>query len=487
VVASTSAAQTAASTVPGPRGNPFLGSAMALRRDLLGSLLRDRETYGDLVRYRLGPVGPLRQHMVVAHHPDDVQNVLAHTERTISKDTIGFRAMADLLGRGLLTTHGDEWRRQRRIVQPLFTPRRVEGYAGLMAEEASRISGGGPEALARGGPAPMGLERGRPATEQVDIHLLMLRYTLRVVGRALFGDAIEDLVPVLHDLVPAVSDATLRRTFQLRQTPIERRTPRNLRPRRLRAREYAVVDEVLSRSPAPRDPTDDEAAAEGRDDLVTRLRLARDPETGDALSEAEIRDQALIFLMAGHETTAGALTFTLHLLGRHQEVQDRVAAEVTAVLGDRAAPQAEDLPRLTLTRAALLEGMRLYPSAHITERIATAPLTLAGYDLPAGTLVAVSPWSTQRHPDFWAGPDTFDPDRWLDEDAARSRPRYAYFPFGGGPRSCVGEHFAMLEAVVLLAAFLRRHQVTSLTDRLDIVPMITLRPRGAVPVLLARR
>ncbi len=463
---------TALAGVPGPRGNPLLGSAAALRRDLLGTLLRDRERYGDLVAYPLGPVGPLRQHFLVAHHPDDVQRVLAQTERTLSKDTIGFRAMSDLLGRGLLTTEGAEWRRQRRIVQPLFTPHRVEGYAALMAQEAARVVGSGAGPLVR---------------EPVDVHLLMLRYTLRVVGRALFGDAIEDLVPVLHDLVPAVSDATLRRTFQLRQSPMERRTPRNRRPRRLRAQEYAVVDEILSRSPRPGEPGHDAVAAEERDDLVTRLRAARDPETGDALSEAEIRDQALIFLMAGHETTAGALTFTLHLLGRHGRVQDRVADEVCTVLGDRAAPSAEDLPKLALTRAALQEGMRLYPSAHITERVTREPLTLAGHDLPAGTLVAVSPWSTQRHPEFWPEPARFDPDRFLDEESVRARPRYAYFPFGGGPRGCVGEHFAMLEAVILLATLLRRNQVTALSSRLGIAPMITLRPDGAVPVLLSDR
>jgi cytochrome P450 len=454
---------------PGPRGNPLLGTAVRLRRDLLGTLLRDRERYGDLVVYPVGPAGPLRQTLVVAHHPDDVQRVLGQTERTLSKDTVGFRAMADVLGRGLLTTEGAHWRRQRRIVQPLFTPRRVEGYARLMAEEAARITGDGAESSLPG--------------EPVDVHLLMLRYTLRVVGRALFGDAIEDLVPVLHDLVPAVSDATLRRTFQLVHTPMDWPTPRNLRPRRLRAQEYAVVDEILSRSPAPGHATYDE----GRDDLVTRLRAARDPDTGDALSEAEIRDQALIFLLAGHETTAGALTFTLHLLGRHPQVQDRVAEEVRTVLGDRVAPGPADLPRLRLTRAALLEGMRLYPSAHITERVTREPLSLAGHDLPAGTVVAVSPWSTQRHPGFWPDPEVYDPDRFLGEEAARGRPRYAYFPFGGGPRSCVGEHFALLEAVVLLAAMLRRHRVTSLASRLDIVPMITLRPRGAVPVLLTER
>jgi cytochrome P450 len=339
-----------------------------------------------------------------------------------------------------------------------------------MAEEAARIAGD---------------PRAGAGDEPVDLHLLMLRYTLRVVGRALFGDAIEDLVPVLHDLVPAVSDATMRRTFQLRQSPMHRRTPRNIRPRRLRAREYAVIDEILSRSSATGDTSYD-----GRDDLVTRLRAARDPETGDALSEAEIRDQALIFLMAGHETTAGALTFTLHLLGRHQAFQERVGEEVAAVLGERPAPEPDDcvdMARLPLTRAALLEGMRLYPSAHITERLTLQPLTLAGHDLPARTLVAVSPWSTQRHPRFWPDPSEFDPERFLDEAAVKARPRYAYFPFGGGPRSCVGEHFAMLEAVILLAALLRRYEVTSLTDRLEISPMITLRPKGAVPVLLTDR
>jgi cytochrome P450 len=459
-----SRAQTPA--LPGPRGNPLVGSAVALRRDLLGTLLRDRERYGDLVAYPIGPAGPLRQQLVVAHHPDDVQRVLTHTERALSKDTIGFRAMADLLGHGLLTTEGDEWRRQRRIVQPLFTPRRVEGYAGLMADEAARVV--------------------HSASGPVDLHLLMLRYTLRVVGRALFGDAIEDLVPVLHELVPAVSDATMRRTFQLRVSPMDRRTPRNIRPRRLRAQEYAVIDEILSRSPAPGDPAYD-AAADERDDLVTRLRAARDPESGDALSEAEIRDQALIFLMAGHETTAGALTFTLHLLGRHPQIQDRVTEEVAEVLGDRPAPDPGDLAKLPLTRAALLEGMRLYPSAHITERITRAPLTVAGHPLPAGSLVAVSPWSTQRHPDFWPRPSEFEPDRFLDEAAARQRPRYAYFPFGGGPRSCVGEHFAMLEAQILLAALLRRYRVTPMSSRLEIVPMITLRPRGNVPVTLTDR
>jgi cytochrome P450 len=157
------------------------------------------------------------------------------------------------------------------------------------------------------------------------------------------------------------------------------------------------------------------------------------------------------------------------------------------VLGDRSAPDAGDLPKLSMTRAALQEGMRLYPSAHITERLTLEPVRLADHEVPEQTIVAVSPWSTQRHPQFWPNPDEFDPGRFLDEALVKARPRYAYFPFGGGPRSCVGEHFAMLEAVILLAAMLRRYQVTAWSSRLDIEPMITLRPTGAVPVLLTPR
>jgi cytochrome P450 len=218
--------------------------------------------------------------------------------------------------------------------------------------------------------------------------------------------------------------------------------------------------------------------------LVTRLRQARDPVTGAPLSEAEIRDQALVFLMAGHETTAGALTFTLHLLGRFPDVQARVAAEVHEVLGPDDAPSAEQYQRLVWTRAALIEGMRLSPSAHTTERCTAEPLELGGFRLPADQIVLVSPWSTHRHPDFWPDAERFDPRRFV---GSHDRPRYAYFPFGGGPRSCVGEHFAMLEAVILLAALLRHRTVRSVRADLPVTPQITLRPVGDVPVALTAR
>jgi cytochrome P450 len=442
-------------SMPGPDGHRLLGNGRGLREDLLGALLGDMHRYGDLVRYDIVPgVKPLHVTLVAAHHPDDVRTVLTQTERALSKDTIGFRVLADLLGHGLLTTEGDTWRRQRRIVQPLFTRRTIDRYAELMAEEATRLE------------LSPGIN---------ELNLSMRRYTLRVVGRALFSEDIDDTVSELHELVPRVSDVAIRRTFQLFRVPLRVPTPRNLAARRARREEYAIVDRIIARSPQ---------SDSSRDDLLTRLRAARDPDTGEGLSEQEIRDQMLVFLLAGHETTAGALTATLHLLGRHPEEQEAVAAEVAEVLAGRPAPAPEDLPRLVRTKAALLEGMRLYPPAYLTERITREPVSLGDYVLPPGVLVFVAPWTTHRHPEFWPDPERYDPSRFMGE---HDRPSYAYFPFGGGPRACVGEHFAVLEATILLATVLARYRVTAVQPELVVEPLVTLRPVGSVPVKLESR
>jgi cytochrome P450 len=378
--------------------------------------------------------------------------VLTQTERAYSKQTLGFQVLAELLGFGLLTTEGDTWRRQRRIVQPLFSRRTIDRYAELMAEEATRLE------LSPG---------------VVDLNLAMRRYTLRVVGRALFSEDIDDTVGALHTLVPRLSDIAVRRTFQPVRFPLRIPTPRNLMARRVRREQYAIVDRIAARSPE-----------NAGDDLLTRLRAARDPETGGALSEQEIRDQILVFLMAGHETTAGALTATLHLLGRHPEAQEAVAEEVAEVVAGRPAPSPEDIPSLVRTRAALMEAMRLYPPAYLTERVTREPVSLGDYMVPPGVLVFVAPWTTHRHPEFWPDPERYDPSRFVGE---HDRPSYAYFPFGGGPRACVGEHFAVLEATILLATVLARYRVTAVLPDLRVEPLVTLRPIGAVPVKLELR
>ena len=489
--------------VPGPAASLLTGNATALRRDLLGEFVRDRARYGDLVRYQIGPRPPLGRTFLVAHHPDDVRQVLSQTGRALSKDTAMFRAAGDVLGHSLLTDDGPGYRRQRRIVQPLFTARQVRRYAPLMLQEALATA----DALADVGIAP-GTE------ERADLHLLAMRYTLRVVGRTLFGDDVERLVPVLDALIPEVGDAIRRRGLQVAQVPMRWPTLRNRRPRRLHRELQDVVEEVLAGC-ARSD------LGHSRDDLVGRLYDAADPagaapsaraagqgspaggkdcrrgNDGPArgndshcgngspvgLTAQEVRDQALVFLLAGHETTAVALTSTLHLIGCHPDVQGDLVAELDSVLG-RGPVRLEDVERLVATRAALQEAMRLYPPAYAVDRVTTAPLQLAGYLVPPGTVVAASPWSTHRHPGFWPDPERFDPARFLGN---QERPRYAWFPFGGGPRSCVGEHFAMLEATILLAALLRRYTVTAEPGTLHVLPRVTLHPVGTVPAVLAPR
>jgi cytochrome P450 len=426
--------------IPGPAGGPVLGMLPAFRRDVLGCTLDGFRRYGDVVAYPFGPRGRLRRVVVGAYHPDDVHRILTGTGHGFNRRTVGFEALTEAIGEGLLTTEGDTWLRQRRTLQPLFTPRHITRYAELMADEARRVVAGD---------ADGGL---------VDLHRLMQRYTLRVVGRALFGEDIDEVVDDLHQLVPELGALVRARTFQVARPPLTWPTPRNLRIRRLRATEYALVDRILAKR--GRRPSDD------FDDLVTRLQAARDPETNRPLSVQEVRDQALVFLMAGHETTAGALTFTLDLLGRHPEVQDKVAAEEH------------------LVRPALLEGMRLYPPAYVTERKTVTGTVIGGYAVPPGTMVLASPWVTHRHPGYWPDPDRFDPTRFVGD---QDRPRYAYFPFGGGPRSCIGEHFAMLEAEVLLKVLLDRYRFEAVDGPPRLRAYVTLRPAGQVRARLSSR
>jgi cytochrome P450 len=432
-------------TIPGPAGHPVLGMGPAFRRDMLGTLLGGFREYGDVVAYPFGPRrSPLRRVTVAVYHPDQVHQVLTSTGPAFGRQTVGFSVLTELLGRGLLTTEGDVWRRQRRTLQPLFTPRRVNGYTDLMTAEAERVVAERADGAVGGA--------------VVDLHPLMQRYALRVVGRALFGEDIDGIVDELYRLVPALSDLAVGRTMQLMRLPLAWPTPRNRRTSRLRDAEYALVDRILAERGG--------GAATSGDDLVSRLSAARDPDTGLPLSAQEIRDQALVFLMAGHETTAGALTFALYLLGRDPEVQEKAAAD----------PE--------VAAAAVLEGMRLYPPAYATERVALADTEIAGYPVPRGTAVLLSSWVTHRHPAFWPEPDRFDPQRFR---ADRDRPRYAYFPFGGGPRSCIGEHFALLEARILLQVLLSRYRVESLDADLPIAPLITLRPAGPVRARLTPR
>jgi cytochrome P450 len=447
---------------PRPRANPVLGSALDLRRSQIRTYERVMRTYGDVVRLVVGPPG-VRFDLYCVFHPDGVRAVLAGSREGYSKGNRFYKQIAEAFGRGLLTSEGELWQRQRRLVQPLFTRRQIEAYAELMAEEAVAVAGRWDRAARDGG--------------AVDANADMVRLALRVVGRAIFGDDVARAGDVLDSAFPVLNRHTFRRAMSPLAPPASWPTPDNRRAARARRDLYGVVDELIAKR---------RHAAAGGDDLLSRLLGARDSDTGEAMDVQQVRDEALIFLLAGHETTSTALTFTLHLLARHPDEQRLVHEELDAVLDGRA-PTLDDVPALARTAMAIKESMRLYPPAYALGRLSETENEIGGYSIPAGSFVVVSQFATHRHSQFWDDPEAFDPARFTPE-RERERHPHAYFPFGGGPRACIGSHFAMLEATIAVAVLLQRFQVQS--EQKD-VPLdtegITLRPKGGVPIRPAAR
>jgi cytochrome P450 len=447
---------------PRPRANPLLGSALDLRRSQIATYERMMREHGDVVRLVVGPPG-LRFELYGVFHPDGVRAVLAGSRGHYSKRNRFYAEIANAFGFGLLTSEGALWRRQRRLIQPLFTRSQVATYAQLMADEAAAVT--------------RRWERAARYREAVDANAEMIRLALRVVGRAIFGEEVARTGDVLDSAFAVLNRHTFRRAMSPLAAPASSPTPANRRAARARRALYELVDELIAHR--------QRGGADG-DDLLSRLLSVRDPDTGAPMDVQQVRDEALIFLLAGHETTSTALTFTLHLLARHPDEQGLIHAELDAVLDGRP-PTVEDAPALSRTMMALKEAMRLYPPAYALGRVAETDDEIGGYLIPAGAFVSVSQYATHRHPQFWENPGAFEPARFSAE-RERARHPYAYFPFGGGPRACIGSHRAMLEATIAVAVLLQRFGVDR--ERGD-VPLdtrgITLRPGGPVPIRLAAR
>jgi cytochrome P450 len=447
---------------PHPQANLLLGSALDLRKSQIRTYERAMREHGDIVRLVVGPPG-VRFELHCVFHPDGVRAVLAGSREGYSKGNRFYKQIAQAFGWGLLTSEGELWQRQRRLVQPLFTRRQIATYAELMAEEAAAVAGRWDRATRNGG--------------VVDANADMVRLALRVVGRAIFGDDVAKAGDVLDSAFPVLNRHTFRRATSPLAPPASWPTPDNRRAARARRALYGVVDELIARR---------QQAGADREDLLSRLLRARDPHAGQPMDVQQVRDEALIFLLAGHETTSTAMTFTLYLLARHPDEQRLADDELDAVLDGRA-PTLDDAPALERTAMAIKEAMRLYPPAYALGRLSETDNEIGGYSIPAGSYVVVSQFATHRHPRFWENPEAFDPTRFTPERDHARHP-HAYFPFGAGPRACIGSHFAMLEALIAIAVVLQRFRIHS--DQKE-VPLdtagITLRPKGAVPIQLTAR
>jgi cytochrome P450 len=431
-------------TGTGPKGGLFSGTMREYGRDPLGAMRRWRDKHGDFVPIRFGPV---RAHM--AFGPAEASELLIEHSRDFRK-SIGTRMLIPLLGNGLLTAEGDEWLGNRRLAAPAFHRARVANYARTMVDHAQQqVAGWTPG-------------------HQLDAHEAMTALTLRIVARVLFDADVTPRIQEVSRLGTEVQDHYFDRLASLRfLIPHWVPTPGN---RRL-ARTIRHLDEVVDGIIRERDRDED------RGDLLSILLLARDEE-GRPMSDRQVRDEVMTLLMAGHETTAVALTWAFVLLGSHPEVRERLEAELASVLGDRA-PTPDDVPALPFTEAVVYETLRLYPPAYATGREAVRDTTIGGVRIPKGHVVFVAMSVTHRDPRFFPAPDEFRPERWLD-GLEKRLPRGAYLPFGLGPRKCIGASFAMLEATLLLATIAARWRLDIAPETIPTHPAITLRPGGPV-------
>jgi cytochrome P450 len=431
-----------------------MGVMREFNRDQLGFIERCAREYGDVVRMRF-----LYVPAIFLYHPDDVEYVLVTNPKNFIKSmSLRSNFFQRLVGNGLLTSQGEEWKRARRLSQPAFHRERVASYAGVMVDYTRRLVAKWQEGETR------------------DIHPDMMRLTLEIVVQCLFSadvsHDVDEVGATLKELVkPFAAQATLKWILNNRLP-----TPAHLRFHRLAKKIDNVVYRIIS-----------ERRASGNDegDLLSMLLAARD-EDGSQMSDRQLRDEVMTLFLAGHETTALTLAWSWYLLGTNPEAERKFHAELDEVLGDRA-PVAADLPRLKFTERIAKESMRLYPPAYGLGREAIADCKIGGYRVPAGTQVFMFQWATQRDQRFYDEPLAFCPERWT-EDFIEQMPKYAYFPFGGGSRACIGASFAMMEIVLCLAAIGQKFRLELVPDHpVSIFPAMSLRPKDGIKIVVRNR
>jgi cytochrome P450 len=438
---------------PGPPGHFLVGNLPEFARDLLAFHEHCRDTYGDIVRLKLGT-----RTVYVLNHPDLIHEVLVANHRNFIKHSFFWRHVTAIFGSGLLTSEGDSWLRQRRLMAPAFHRERITGYGQTMVAYTERM-----------------LDTWR-AGEVRNVHHDMMHLTLEIVGKVLFdadvgGDA--DAIGTAFDAVTDEIAARFRRpVFIPDWIPLPGNVRYNRGVRTLNNFVYRIIREHRANG------------AQGGD-LLSMLMQARD-EDGNRMNDTQLRDEAVTLLLAGHETTALALSWTWYLLSLHPEVDAKLYAELRSVLNGRS-PTPADMRAMPYTERVIQESMRLFPPAYGFGREAVADCEIGGYDVPAGTTVFMSPWLMHHDARWFDEPQRFNPDRWSDGLAERL-PRHAYLPFGGGPRICIGNTFAMMEAVLLLATIAQRFRLERVSDE-PVKPhtTITLRPHGGVTLRVAQR
>jgi len=445
----------------GPTGGlPYLGDAFKVRRDPLRYFGNSLRTYGDIVRFKFANL-----EYFLLNSPELIKHVLLDKARNYVKGPSA-KTLKYVLGEGLITNDGDSWLRQRKLAQPAFHRDRLAEFARRMTEATEEMFTRWAAVLARG---------------PLDMQEEMFRVTLDIVGRTLLSQRLDS-----HSDGVGKAMAAIVRLAEYAGSPIAPPkwvpTPANLRFKRAKQVTEGIVNRVIAeRRAANAKAAPGEA---GTRDLLGMLMDARDDETNETMTDLQLRDEVWTMIMAGHETTANALSWALYLLAKHPEAARKVDAEVAAVLGARV-PEFDDLAKLPYTLAVIKESMRLYPPIWGLERQTAADDVIGGYPISKGTLILIFPYLVHRNQAIWEDPEAFKPERFL---SGTERSRFAYLPFGAGPRICIGNAFATMEAQIVLAMIVQRHRFTLAPDaRIEVEQVLSLRPRYGMPMILAPR
>ena len=445
---------------PMPPGHWLWGHLPERASNPLGLYLDSQRRLGDVVRYRMGYI-----HVEQLTHPEHVKHVLADASARYTKGTV-FDKTRPLVGNGLLTAEGELWKRQRRLAQPAFHRERLAALGTRMTDTLSELL-----------PA---WERAADGGTLLPVFPELMRLTLTVAVRALFGVDVAGHTAAVGEAFTTALEVTNERIISpLPFLPWLYRLP--TRSNRAFRRAVDTLEGIVRGLIAQR-----RAAGTQAEDLLGMLMAASDADTGDTFDDAQLRDEVMTLLLAGHETTATALAWTFHLLARHPEVEATLHAEVDAALGGRM-PTVADLPRLRYVGCVFAEALRLYPPIWAIPRVPREDDVVDGFRIPKGDIVILVPYVTHRHPDFWPEPERFEPTRFLPENS-KDRPRWAYLPFGGGQRQCIGNHFAMMEAQLLLTWVAQRFRLREVPG-VPVVPepLVSLRPKGPMPMRVERR
>lgn len=441
--------------VPGP-GSEALKMLPRLRRDPINFFTEMSRKYGGIVRI---PVPGYAIHLITK--PDPIQHVLLTHQRNYLKGE-SVDAIRPLIGNGLASSDGDFWKKQRRLMQPAFRRKRLEQLSGIMIAT-------GQEFMERWAAHA---EKGKP----LELTDEMMHLTLQVIVKTMFSTDIGDQLETLSSAFETTLDVVNRQSWGY-TLPGWLPTPDNIRRWfALRTLNKTVFGLIEKRR----------ASEEERHDLLDMLLAAQDPESGAGMTDQQLRDEVMTIFFAGHETTALTLTWAWTLLAEHPQVLSRLQTEVDRVLGERT-PGVEDLDSLVYTRMIIDETLRLYPPAWVFVRSAAGEDVIEGYHIPENAFLMLSPYITHHDPDLWENPKKFDPER-FGPDRAKDIPKMAYYPFGGGPRMCIGKNFALMEAQLILAMMAQRFTVELLPDQI-VEPhyYVTLRPKEDVMVQFSRR